>query len=310
MSKKSCAIFLLVFSCYSANLLQGRSTHPYVSARCAKEQSRHFEHVKKQVDLRWDDFKGKNSFALFKPGKSDEELEAEFSSIITARKQAWTKSSYKKAAHLLSNNLVRYNSCVAFAYNNTVDDYNASTVVLGDKIYIACEGPRSRHMPNFFGLLHKLQATHLVRLTGSREGKKVKCHPYWKEHVRKAADGSEFLHIPDEHGSGQVRAYDMAEWKDNQGIDPSKLLRVMLNVRKELQDCNGLLAVHCSAGVGRTGTFLAALAIVDVIDSKKPLSISEIVYKISLQRIYGVSTPSQYITLYRLAELYQGLNNN
>ena len=56
--------------------------------------------------------------------------------------------------------------------------------------------------------------------------------------------------------------------------------------------------------MGRTGTFLAALAILDAIDTAESFSIQEIVYRLSLQRIYAVSTPGQYITLHRMAEYY------
>ncbi|MBI3508502.1 MAG: hypothetical protein HY069_02545 [Chlamydiia bacterium] len=147
---------------------------------------------------------------------------------------------------------------------------------------------------------HKV--THLVRLTDSHEGEEKKCHPYWEGLLRKSSD-EEYLDIPTEAGVYSIRAFDMAHWRDHHGIDPNELLAMVLRVRKELSsDKNGLLIVHCSGGVGRTGTFLAALAIVDAIDKGIPLSIEEIVYRLSLQRVKCVYTPKQYITLHRLAE--------
>ncbi len=65
--------------------------------------------------------------------------------------------------------------------------------------------------------------------------------------------------------------------------------------------CSSFIAVQ---GVGRTGTFLAALTIVDAIDKQSSFSIEEIVYRLSLQRVHSVCKASQYITLYRMAESY------
>ncbi|MEI6531490.1 MAG: protein-tyrosine phosphatase family protein, partial [Chlamydiota bacterium] len=79
---------------------------------------------------------------------------------------------------------------------------------------------------------------------------------------------------------------------------------LVLKVRKAVREKDGLLAIHCSSGVGRTGTFMAALAIVDAIDKREPFSIEELVCRLSLQRFHSVGKPSQYITLHRLAEEY------
>jgi protein tyrosine phosphatase len=117
-------------------------------------------------------------------------------------------------------------------------------------------------------------------------------------------DSKTYLNIPIASDIYSIRAFDMAYWRDNQGVDPDQLLALVLQVREEVANIHGLVTIHCSAGVGRTGTFLAALAIVDVIDQGKILSIEEIVYKLSLQRVHSVGKFTQYITLHRLAESY------
>ncbi len=131
------------------------------------------------------------------------------------------------------------------------------------------------------------------------KAQKEKCSPYWEDIL-----DEDHLHIPHKGKSYRIRAFDIAEWPDNNGIDPKRLLEVVLEVREALKQPKSLLAVHCSAGIGRTGTFLAALAIVEAIDKKKPLSIEKIVYRLSLQRRASVSVANQYSTLYTLAELY------
>jgi protein-tyrosine phosphatase len=279
------------------------------------EISAHFTTVRDQVQARWQAFQTNRIFKPFEIGKSDSILEEEFENIRCMRSFIWTTAGYELAQHLIDADLIRAPGCVAFAYNNTVPYYNASTMCLNNQCHLACEGPRSKDIPKFFDLLATHRVTHLVRLTDSYEGDTKKCHPYWEGRLSESSDGKQQLNIPTEHGMYSIRAFDMAYWRDNQGVDPEQLLALVLQVRREVTDSNGLLLVHCSAGVGRTGTFLAALAIVDAIDRYEPFSIEEIVYRLSLQRVYSVGKYSQYITLHRLAESYlrekssKGLNS-
>lgn len=302
MNTKKCTLLLAIVSIFCLSALQSRESPAYITNQM--EVDGHLNHVKTQVELRWKAFAKNKTFLAFQPGKSDDELRAEFSAIRETREAIWKKPEYKVAKHLIKAKRVRHDGCVAFAYNNTVGDFNASTLFIGNRPYIACEGPKYKHLESFFSLLHTLKSTHIVRLTDAAEGDKIKCHAYWKKHVVRAADGKKHLHAPTKTGIHKVHAFDIAEWKDNQGIDPKRLLDVALQVKKELEATNGRLTVHCSAGVGRTGTFLAALAIIDAIDANEPFSICEIVYRLSLQRIFSVSTPTQYITLHRMAEIY------
>lgn len=259
----------------------------------------HSKSVQEEASSRWEAFQKEKTFHLFTPDKSDVELQQEFEILHATRASIWTTANYDLAQHLIADDLIRAPGCVAFAYNNTVPYYNASTIHLGNRRYIACEGPRSKDIPKFFQLLATQGVTHLVRLTDSYEGEIKKCHPYWEGILSDA-----HLYVPTETGIYSLSAFDMAHWRDNQGVDPDELLSLVLQVREQIKDEKSLLLVHCSAGVGRTGTFLAALAIVDAIDRNEPFSIEEIVYRLSLQRVHSVGKFSQYITLHRLAENY------
>jgi hypothetical protein len=259
--------------------------------------------VKKKVEDRWTTFQEGKEFAPFEAGRPEAALKREFQRLHSVREKLWTTSDYVPAEHLVAGDLIRAPGCGAFAYNSTALNYNASTIYINGRPYVACEGPRSKDIPAFFDLLNSLGVTHLVRLTDSYEGETKKCHPYWEGLLSEEKDR---LDIPTKDGVCSVRAYDMAYWRDHQGVDPDKLLDLVLQVRDELAETDALLAVHCSAGVGRTGTFLASLAIVDAIDKGEPFSIEEIVYRLSLQRVHSVGKDSQYVTLHRLAEAYLG----
>ncbi len=274
----------------------------FIVSLCAA-QSESYIAARSQAESRWEAFKAKKEFTFFKPGRSDEELQVEFENLYKTRDFLWTTPGYELAEHLIAADLIRAPGCAAFAFNNTVPYYNASTISLGDKDYIACEGPRSKDVPKFFNLLASQHVTHLVRLTSSYEGWTKKCHPYW-DGLIKETNGVAYLNIPTETGGYSLQTFHMDHWRDNRGVDPKELLAFALQIREGLSKDNGLLAVHCSAGVGRTGTFLASLAIIDAIDKGVPFSIEEIVYRLSLQRIHSVGKLAQYITLHRVAELY------
>lgn len=281
------AVFLIlsVFS-LQANLLESRAC------------------VKAQVESRWEAFQADREFKEFKPGRSDAELKEEFENIHNTRLSIWATAGYEFAQNLIAEDLVRAPGCAAFDFNNTVPYYNASTICLGDHCYIACEGPRSKDIPKFFHLLTSQHVTHLVRLTSSYEAWAKKCHPYWDGFI-KESNGKAYLNIPtDTGGVYSVQIFHMDHWRDHQGVDPEELLALALQTREELNKDDSLALVHCSAGVGRTGTFLASLAIIDAIDQGFPFSIEEIVYRLSLQRVHTVAKFSQYITLHRLAESY------
>lgn len=295
------AISIFCISLYST---QTPNSSANISTSTQDEIGEHFKSVKEQVEHRWKVFQENREFNHFETGKSDAVLEEEFEEIRKTRAFIWTTEGYDVAENLILNDLVRAAGCIAFSFNNTVPNYNASTMYLGGKNYIACEGPRSKDIPNFFNLLTTHQVTHLVRLTDAYEGNTKKCHPYWNRRLTESSDGTNLLNIPTETNVYSIRTYDLAYWRDNQGVDPKKLLALVLKVRQELKNTNSLLVVHCSAGVGRTGTFLAALAIVDAIDRGTCFSIEEIVYRLSLQRVKSVGKFCQYIILHRLAENY------
>lgn len=282
-------------------LAQTHSMSPF-SDSC-QEMDESFLSIKEQFKNRWETFQANREFKLFQPGKTDQVLQEEFEGLHSIRTLVWTSIGYEPAQHLVAADLIRAPGCVAFAYNNTVPYYNASTICLGEKLCIACEGPRSKDVPAFFKLLATQRVTHLVRLTGSYEAWSKKCHPYWDGFITES-NSRAYLNVPTDQGVYSVQAFHMDHWRDHHGVDPNELLALVLQIREGLNKENTLLAVHCSAGVGRTGTFMAALAIVDAIDSGKSFSIEKIIYELSLQRVFSVAKLSQYITLHRFAENY------
>ena len=100
--------------------------------------------------------------------------------------------------------------------------------------------------------------------------------------------------------SGTIKHYQLNGWPD--GDRPAEnILEEVLSLVKANVQClsqDKMTVVHCSAGVGRTGTFIAATELYMQIQEKKPISIFETVRRLREQRWGMVYTQPQYEYLY------------
>ena len=219
------------------------------------------------------------------------------------------------AQDLLEKGLFRKPSYLAFQYNQTDSTYNSSTIVLNNFRFLALEAPTAKTLRNFYLLLLNHRVTQLVRLTAATENGIERSTPYWLDKTKgDPTTGNAFLNVPQVASTNPypVRYYATDNWFDNQSIAPSQLLKLILNVKKHY-DPNGLIACHSSNGTGRAGTFLAGFLLISEIDrqiatgtapSAVDISIERVVMQLSLQRPYMVRKAEQYVTLYRLVDLY------
>ncbi len=58
------------------------------------------------------------------------------------------------------------------------------------------------------------------------------------------------------------------------------------------------ICVHCSAGIGRTGTFCAIDISINRLNAEKVLNVEETINKIRMQRAQSVQTRDQYVFCY------------
>ncbi|XP_058126292.1 receptor-type tyrosine-protein phosphatase H-like [Anopheles ziemanni] len=97
-----------------------------------------------------------------------------------------------------------------------------------------------------------------------------------------------------------VSQYHFLDWL-TQGCptSPSNLIDFIKIVRRERKNNAIPLVVHCSAGVGRTGTFIALDIILQRMEKEQQICVYSTVKELRRKRVHMVQTLDQYAFLYR-----------
>lgn len=301
---------------------------PVQSFAALPQQTREtkFQEIQEAFEQRAVLFLKGRHFEPWKANKSREDLLKEFDQLNEWRYHSWyvdpsattliARADFMIAQDLLENDKYRFPQTIAFDYNKTDASYNSSTIVLNGLKFLAMESPTSKTYQSFLRLLINHQVTQLVRLGSPLDKVTEKSYPYWEGKLKLVPKSkSQTLTIPQQNNTNPylLEYFALETWPENKGVNPKELLNLIMNVRKYYDASNGLLACHCAGGTGRTGTFLSGFLLLTEIDkqiaggtNKNALNISieRIVMQLSLQRPYMVVMPEQYITLYKLVDLY------
>ena len=173
------------------------------------------------------------------------------------------------------------------------------------------EAPSSKNLAAFFKVLNDYKATDLVRLTPKIANGRENSVPYWEGRTDiHSISGRPAIEI----SGREVNYFPTDRWQDHQGIKPAKLLALIKAVKNSTSGTEPkMIAIHCRAGVGRTGTFIAAYTLINDIDQQiaqgvdvahLEISIDKIIWELSLQRAFTVTHFPQYLSLYELVDYY------
>ena len=301
------------------NIVFGAHTFPTLPLEF---REKHLSEVEFQFQDRWN--KVKKSKASFVPyqKKSDEAIREEFRKLHLFRQNLWYRNpqgspyvcqeDYRVDQRLLEKGLYRTINNIAFSYNCTDGSYNASTVLIYGHHFMPLMEPLESTVISFFKLLINHGASILVRLKPEEEFENAGTINYWKGRLTESKD-SVLLNLDVSLPKWPVNPVPIPyfytnAWKDDKGLEIQELYQLVQKVRRAYQksEHKGPIACHCASEVGRTGTFIAAFVLADLLDHSKvdEVSIEEIVLKLSIQRPNMVGTEDQYVLLYRFLEYY------
>ncbi|XP_014479416.1 PREDICTED: receptor-type tyrosine-protein phosphatase N2 isoform X2 [Dinoponera quadriceps] len=240
--------------------------------------------------------------------------EADPASTEIAEREANVKQNRPGAALPYDHSRIVLNELVNA---NNSDYINASTITDHDPrnpAYIAAQGPLPQTTADFWQLVWEQGSVVIVMLTRLTEEGRAMCHRYWPE------EGSELYHIYEVHLVSEhfwcddylvrsfylknlctcetrtVTQFHFLSWPENSVPYSTKaLLEFRRKVNKSYRGRSCPIVVHCSDGVGRTGTYcLIDMVLNRMTKGAKEIDIAATLEHIRDQRPDMVATKQQF----------------
>ncbi|XP_039894767.1 receptor-type tyrosine-protein phosphatase epsilon isoform X2 [Simochromis diagramma] len=191
--------------------------------------------------------------------------------------------------------------------------------------FIGAQGPKEDTVADFWRMIWEQKVSTVVMLTNLKERKEDKCYQYWPDqgcwtygNVRVAVD--DFTVLVDytirkfcvQYASDAAKTprlvtqLHFTSWPDfGVPFSPIGMLKFLKKVKSVNPDFAGPIVVHCSAGVGRTGTFIVIDAMIEMMHAEQKIDVFGFVSKIREQRSQLIQTDMQYSFIYQaLLEYY------
>ncbi|XP_054638455.1 tyrosine-protein phosphatase non-receptor type 6 [Dunckerocampus dactyliophorus] len=197
------------------------------------------------------------------------------------------------------------------------------------KVYIATQGCLATTVNNFWQMVWQENTRVIVMTTREVEKGRNKCVPYWpncetskevgcyvvtSKLEREASDYKvrvlEIAPVNKPKHSRTVWHYQYLSWPDH-GVpqEPGAILSFLTQVNAKQAECPdaGPMVIHCSAGIGRTGTIVVIDMIIETIDTiglNCDIDISKYIQMVREQRSGMVQTEAQYKFIYLAVSEY------
>ncbi|XP_062132000.1 tyrosine-protein phosphatase 69D isoform X1 [Drosophila sulfurigaster albostrigata] len=205
-------------------------------------------------------------------------------------------------------------------------DYINANFVIGykeRKKFICAQGPMETTINDFWRMIWEQHLEIIVMLTNLEEYNKSKCAKYWPErvfdskqfgdisvkftaerktgdYIIRSLDVTKSNLIGEEEDHRQITQYHYLTWKDFMAPEhPHGIIKFIRQINSVYSVQRGPILVHCSAGVGRTGTLVALDSLVQQLEEESMVSIFNTVCDLRHQRNFLVQSLKQYIFLYR-----------
>ncbi|XP_071530896.1 tyrosine-protein phosphatase 10D-like isoform X2 [Panulirus ornatus] len=204
---------------------------------------------------------------------------------------------------------------------NYVPGYNSP------REFVVTQGPLPSTRDDFWRMCWESNSRAIVMLTRCIEKGREKCDHYWPYDTQPVYYGDIQVtilnesHFPDWNVTefrvckGEIcriiQHFHFTTWPDFGVPDPPQtLVRFVRSFRERVGPDQKPIVVHCSAGVGRSGTFISLDRILFSIRTCDYVDIFGIVYEMRRERVWMVQTEQQYICIHQcLLAVLEGREN-
>uniref|UniRef100_A0A8C7IWU9 protein-tyrosine-phosphatase n=1 Tax=Oncorhynchus kisutch TaxID=8019 RepID=A0A8C7IWU9_ONCKI len=180
--------------------------------------------------------------------------------------------------------------------------------------------PKEETVEDFWRMVWEQQSSIIVMVTRCEESNRNKCAQYWPSPEREVEIFEGFVvklnreeHCPDyiirhlsltnkreKSAEREVTHIQFTSWPDH-GVpgEPHLLLKLRRRVNAFKNLFSGPIVIHCSAGVGRTGTYMGIDAMMEGLEAEGRVDIYGYVVKLRRQRCLMVQVEAQYILIHQ-----------
>ncbi|XP_046556363.1 receptor-type tyrosine-protein phosphatase epsilon-like isoform X2 [Haliotis rubra] len=178
--------------------------------------------------------------------------------------------------------------------------------------YIATQGPNSVTLPDFWRMMYEHNIKQIVMLTNVYETAKKKCEEYWPEAGERKQFGNILvvnngetaradwvirnMQLKDKK-TGEIKTvtqYHFVTWPDH-GVPSAPAITAFWKKVCDDGRSNDLpMVVHCSAGIGRTGTFIGLDFLFDQARTEGRVDFFQCIQQMRDNRINMIQTAEQY----------------
>ncbi|XP_045131690.1 receptor-type tyrosine-protein phosphatase H-like isoform X2 [Portunus trituberculatus] len=191
--------------------------------------------------------------------------------------------------------------------------------------FIACQGPLANTVADFWRMVWEKNVYVIVMVTQCFERNKEKCCKYWPDKGRAFSFGDlalkvrnlqeqqhqedgyiqRNLQLSKIHKMRSISHFQFESWPDMGCPDtPDQLIKFVKAVKEAVPAQSAHVVVHCSAGVGRTGTFIGLSNLIEEMHEQDSIDVFHAVYRMRLYRTNMVQTQVQYSFLYKCVLKY------
>ncbi|WKY05041.1 hypothetical protein Q1695_005783 [Nippostrongylus brasiliensis] len=207
---------------------------------------------------------------------------------------------------------------------HVTDYYHANYVALQNgKYFICAQAPLKFTAEDFWHMVIQEQCRFIVMLCSFMEEEKEKSSEYFPRCAEKAMIGKflisvlkrstrphgiteTLLNVKHRSGSAEVRHLQLTTWPDHSApLEVDGVLDLYKEVLKYQKSNENPVLVHCSAGVGRTCTFVGGLLLMERVFQRDNPSALSVVKEIRKYRYAAVRRATQLLFMqYSVMEMF------